>query len=101
MNEKLLEKDDKSNIQQHICFQVESGSCTEFKSNPFSKSGSIVRKCINCGYDIAAHAQDTVSPNYIQKVLESIENIPSLIESNIYLGGFVAAMTCACKAISD
>ena len=47
---------------------------------------------MNCGYDIAAHAQDTVSPSSIQKVLESVENIPSLIESNIYLGGFVAAM---------
>ena len=84
--------DDRSSFQQHICFQVESGSCMEFKSNPFSKSGSIVRKCMNCGYDIAAHAQDTVSPSSIQKVLESVENIPSLIESNIYLGGFVAAM---------
>ena len=96
MSESLTRREDGevdgSDVLQQIHFHAEPGSCTEFKSNPFAKSGSIVRKCINCGYDVAAHAKEAVSPGCIQKVFESVENIPSLIESNIYLGGFVAAM---------
>lgn len=69
-----------------------SSNCPEFKSNPFAKSGTIVRVCMNCGTDIAEHGEETVSEVSAQKVLESVEKIPSKILPDLYLGGFISAM---------
>jgi hypothetical protein len=83
--------DDESFLSSQIHFDA-SSDCDGFKSNPFAKTGNIVRKCINCGQDVACHSSDVVSSTDIMKVLESVERVPSLILPNLYLGGFVAAM---------
>ena len=56
------------------------------------QSGNIVRKCVNCGNDVSCHASNVVASADIQKVLESVESIPSLIIPNLYLDGFISAM---------
>ena len=79
-------------IFQQINFLPRDDACTEFRSNNFAKSGLIVRKCMDCGFDIAQHQRAAVSSSSVKKVLESVEAVPSLIEPMLYLGGFISAM---------
>ena len=83
---------DEDSIFQQIDFLADENACTEFRSNNFARSGSIVRKCMDCGYDIAQHQRAAVSSSSIKKVIESVEAVPSLIEPRLYLGGLVSAM---------
>ena len=79
-------------IFQQITFLPDENACAEFRSNKFAKSGSIVRKCMDCGYDVAQHQRTAVSSSSVKKVIESVEAVPSIIEPMLYLGGFVSAM---------
>lgn len=75
-----------------ICFQAEGNGCPQFESNPFAKSGLIVRKCTHCSNDISLHQRVAVSAASIQKVLESNAKTPSEILPFLYLGGANAAI---------
>lgn len=69
-------------------------ACSVFRSNPYARSGKIVRICVHgdCGLDISCHRAEAVSESEIKKILESTEKYPSLIIPGIFLGGFTAAM---------
>jgi protein-tyrosine phosphatase len=56
--------------------------CDKFRANPFAKSGAIARKCMDCGYDIQEHSAAAVTEKDVRKVLESVENVPSLISGS-------------------
>jgi hypothetical protein len=80
------------NVKDQVSFKPSEQSCSNFRSNPFARTGKIVRKCVDCGEDISAHHRDAVSLVSVRKVVESNSKIPNEISRGLFLGGFQAAM---------
>ena len=56
-----------SELRAQVHFQG-TADCEEFTSNPFAKSGRVVRKCTSCGEDIASHMGEVVSADEVRKL---------------------------------